>query len=387
MTLKIAWVVPRYGDQILGGAEYLARLVIAQLTRWQLAQVDVLTTTATVHYHPTNDLPAGVETLDGARVLRFPIDARHYNLQRHQELSHVHAHRPGGLSPAEENEWARHMPFSAALCAWLDTHQNDYDAIIVMPYYYAFHAALVAPRKTYVWACLHDEMPAYTRPVIRMLNRSRGVIFNTEPELALARRLGMTNPCVGIVALGITPLQGNAERFWAQCNDRRPFLLYAGRLESGKNVAELYQRFIAFKKRNPSPLVLRLLGKGPESPPEREDIVVEGFVPAALKADMMAAALAHVAPSKAESLSLSLLEAWTVGTPSIVNGQCEVLRFQVARCDGGYVYTDQDSFDTAVLALANNPQQRNEMGERGRRFVQRQYAWPRALKRFMQVVG
>lgn len=385
--MKIAWVLLRYGENILGGAEYHARLVIEQLTRWQLAQIDVLTTTATVHYHPTNDLPAGVETLDGARVLRFPIDARFYDLQRHQALSHVHAHHPGGMSPEEENEWARHMPFSAALCAWLDAHQNDYDAIIVMPYYYAFHAALVAPRKTYVWACLHDEMPAYTRPVIRMLNRSRGVIFNTEPELALARRLGMTNPNVGIVALGITPLQGSAERFWAQREDRQPFLLYAGRLESGKNVGELYQRFIAFKERYPSPLILRLLGKGPELPPEREDIVAEGFVPAALKADMMAAALAHVAPSKAESLSLSLLEAWTVGTPSIVNGQCEVLRFQVARCDGGYFYTDQDSFDRAMSALVNNPQKRNEMGERGRQFVQQQYTWARALKGFMQIVS
>ncbi len=386
MNLKIAWVLLRYGENILGGAEYHARLVIEQLTRWRLAQVDVLTTTATVHFHPTNDLPAGVEMLDGMRVLRFPVDARFYSLQRHQELSHVHARRPGGLSTEEENEWARHMPFSAALCAWLDAHQNDYDAIIVMPYYYAFHAALVAPHKTYVWACLHDEMPAYTRPVMHMLNRSRGVIFNSEPELALARRLGMTNPNAGIVALGITPLQGSAERFWSQCEDQRPFLLYAGRLESGKNVAELYQRFIAFKERNPSPLVLRLLGKGPESPPAREDIKAEGFVAATLKADIMAAALAHVAPSRAESLSLALLEAWTVGTPSIVNGQCEVLRFQVTRCGGGYFYTDQSSFDSAVSTLVNNPDKRNEMGERGRHFVQQQYTWPRALKAFMQIV-
>ena len=385
--MKIAWVFLRYGEHILGGAEYHGRLMIEQLMRWNLAQVDVLTTTATVHFQPSNDLPAGVEVVNGVRVLRFPIAHQFYDLRRHQELSYYHFYRSSGLSTSEENEWARHMPFSAALCAWLDAHQSHYDAIIVMPYYYAFHAALVSPHKTYVWACLHDEPPAYTRPVMRMLNRSRGVIFNTEPELALARRLGMTNPNVGIVALGITPLSGSAERFWAQREDRRPFLLYAGRLESGKNVAELYQRFIAFKERHPSPLVLRLLGKGPEAPPEREDIVVEGFVPAAFKADVMAAALAHVAPSKAESLSLSLLEAWTVGTPSIVNGQCEVLRFQVTRCGGGYFYTDQESFDNAVLRLVNNPQHRDEMGERGRRFVQQHYTWSRALKAFMEVVS
>lgn len=386
MNLRIAWVLPRYGDIILGGAEYHARLVIEKLMRWKLAQVDILTTTATVHYHPTNDLPPGIETLDGARVLRFPIDARFYSLQRHQELSYYQASRPGGLSPEEENEWARHLPFSAALCAWLDAHQDDYDAIIVMPYYYGLRAALIAPHKTYVWACLHDEISAYTRPVIRMLNRSRGVIFNTEPELALARRLGMTNPNVGIVALGIDPLQGSAERFWAQTRDRRPFLLYAGRLESGKSVGELYERFIAFKERHPSSLILRLLGKGPESPPARDDIVQEGFVPVHLKADMMAAALAHVAPSKAESLSLSLLEAWTVGTPSIVNGDCEVLRFQVSRCHGGYFYTDQSSFNEAIVKLMQSPAERDEMGARGRRFVRRHYTWSRALKAFTQVV-
>jgi len=76
-----------------------------------------------------------------------------------------------------------------------------------------------------------------------------------------------------------------------------------------------------------------------------------------------------------------------VGAPSLVNGQCEVLRFQVTRCGGGYFYTDQESFDNAVLRLVNNPQHRDEMGERGRRFVQQHYTWPRALKAFMEVVS
>ena len=61
-------------------------------------------------------------------------------------------------------------------------------------------------------------------------------------------------------------------------------------------------------------LVLVLAGRGEElAIPERPDIVLPGFVTDGLKHQLVENAAAVVVPSRFESLSLVLLEAWTLG--------------------------------------------------------------------------
>ena len=385
--MKIAFVLLRYGQNILGGAEYHARLVAEHLAESGLADIDVLTTTASLHYAPSNSLPAGISWLNGVRILRFPIDLSAFDMRVYEKLMWHQYSKPDGMPLDQQNDWARNMTFSAALCAYLDLHHADYDAIVIMPYINSLHAAMVAPHKTFIWPCLHDEPPAYAVPVMRMLNAARGVIFNTEPELAIARRLGLSNPNVSVVALGIDPLDGSRARFYAQTPQAPPFIAYAGRLEDTKNLAELYAFFQEYKRQFGGDLCLRLLGKGPEQPPVANDIIAEGYVPAQRKADVFAAALAVVAPSIAESLSLTLLEAWTLGTPCIVNGRCEVMRYQVERCGGGLHYSSQAEFNHALTTYAQYEDVRRVAGAAGRDFVQRRYNWQRVLGDFMRLVN
>lgn len=387
MAMKIAFALLRYGEHILGGAEHIARMLAEHLAQSGLAEVDILTTTVSMHYAPNNDLPSGVSWLNGVRVLRFPIDLSAFNAKRHQDLMRLQYYDPHGMPIKQQNEWARHMTFSAALCAYLDAYQTEYDAVVVIPYVYSLHAALVVPHKTFVWPCLHDEPPAYAIPVMQMLNAVRGVIFNSEPELALARHLGLHNPNVSVVATGIDPLRGSKARFAAETPGAAPFIVYAGRLESSKNVKELYSHFVEYKRLFPSNLCLRLLGIGPDQPPGTPDIIREGYVSPQRKADVFASALAIVAPSIAESLSLTLLEGWTVGTPSIVNGRCEVMRNQVERCGGGLHYSDQDEFIHAVNTYMNNENARRKAGVAGREFTLRRYHWQRILSDFLRLVN
>jgi glycosyltransferase involved in cell wall biosynthesis len=385
--MKIAFAVLRYGDNILGGAEYLARLVAEHLAQSGLAEIDVLTTAASLHYAPSNNLPTGISWLNGVRILRFPIDLTAFDMQVYQQLMWYQYYEPHGIPLERQNDWARNMTFSAAMCAYLDAYQAEYDAIIIVPYINSLHAAMVAPHKTYIWPCMHDEPPAYAVPVMRMLNAARGVIFNSEPELAVARRLGLHNSNVGVVALGIDPLDGSRARFYAQTPLAPPFIVYAGRLEDSKNIAELYAFFEEYKRQFPGDLCLRLLGKGPEQPPARPDIIAEGYVPSQRKADVFASAVAVVAPSIAESLSLTLLEAWTLATPSIVNGRCEVMRYQVERCQGGLHYSSQSEFNHAINTYACNEETRRQAGAAGRDFVRRRYNWQRVLSDFMRLVN
>ena len=73
-------------------------------------------------------------------------------------------------------------------------------------------------------------------------------------------------------------------------------------------------------------LSLILTGKAAMKIPERPDIRMLGFVTEEDKFNAMSAASVFVMPSQMmESLSIVILEAWSVDTPALVNGNCAVL--------------------------------------------------------------
>ena len=69
--MKLAIVVQRYGADINGGAELHARYLAEHLAPH--ASVRVLTTCARDYVTWKNELPAGVEQVNGITVRRFPV--------------------------------------------------------------------------------------------------------------------------------------------------------------------------------------------------------------------------------------------------------------------------------------------------------------------------
>ena len=69
--MKLAVVVQRYGADINGGAELHARYIAERLSRH--ASVEVVTTCARDYVTWKNELPAGVEQVNGITVRRFPV--------------------------------------------------------------------------------------------------------------------------------------------------------------------------------------------------------------------------------------------------------------------------------------------------------------------------
>ena len=69
--MKLAVVVQRYGADINGGAELHARYIAEHLSRH--AEVEVVTTCARDYVTWRNELPAGVEQVNGVTVRRFPV--------------------------------------------------------------------------------------------------------------------------------------------------------------------------------------------------------------------------------------------------------------------------------------------------------------------------
>ncbi len=113
---RIGFVVPRYGAEIVGGAETLARGFAERLPRERF-EVEVLTTCARDHHTWENVHPPGVGSEGGVTVRRFAVSPRDVGrfLAVQGRLS---AGFPLGLE--EELVWAGSSVNSQSLYDYLD---------------------------------------------------------------------------------------------------------------------------------------------------------------------------------------------------------------------------------------------------------------------------
>ena len=65
----IAFVVQRYGEDIIGGAEYLTRLIAEHMIKYH--EIEVLSTCAKDYHTWKNEYKKGTETINGVLVRRF----------------------------------------------------------------------------------------------------------------------------------------------------------------------------------------------------------------------------------------------------------------------------------------------------------------------------
>src|SRR4029079_15707836 len=75
-----------------------------------------------------------------------------------------------------------------------------------------------------------------------------------------------------------------------------------------------------------------------------------------------------VHPSRFESLSMSLLEAWKMARPALVNARCAVLRGQVQRANGGLYYGSYEEFGEALSCLLAHRAEADALGHSGREY-------------------
>jgi glycosyltransferase involved in cell wall biosynthesis len=111
-----------------------------------------------------------------------------------------------------------------------------------------------------------------------------------------------------------------------------------------------------------------------------------GFVPEQDKYDALQAAQVTVMPSLYESLSMIVLESWLMGTPVLVNGRCQVLKYQCQQSNGGLYYTSYDEFEIALNYLLNPANPRKQLGQQGLQFVKNNYEWHIVLNKIQTLL-
>lgn len=384
--MRVAVVIQRYGLEVNGGAELHCRLVAEHMAKhWDL---EVLTTCAIDYTTWTDVYPPGVSEINGVRVRRFRVDyPRTLSL-----FGHLHdAVFSDRNCPELEERWIREQgPHSSDFLRYLDEEGDRYDLFVFFTYLYGltfFGLPKVADRAILV-PTAHDEPPFYLSIFQPLLKQPRAFLFNTPEEEELVRaRVG--SPVSGeVVGLGIDlPGAVDPEPFVTRHRPRlpKPYMLYLGRIDQPKGCRELFEYFIRYCSEHPSrDLQLALVGQAIIDIPHHPSIVHLGFLEEEEKLMALAGAELLVMPSPFESLSMVMLEAWSVGTPVLANAQCKVLEGQCQRSGGGFVYDDYSSFKRELDRLMDDSALRQELGARGRTFVTDRYAWDQVEQAYLK---
>lgn len=377
---KIAFVIPWYGEDIPGGAEMELREVAGHLQRAGV-DVEILTTCVREFNADWNKdyYAAGTAMVYDVPTRRFPVRKRDTHT-----FDRINAKLIQGkhITTKEEVLFLQEMINSPLLYEYIETHADAYDLFVFIPYMFGttFHGVLACPEKAVMIPCFHEEAYAHMRLFRQTYINLRGMIFNSLPEMQLANRLydlqDVAQICPGI---GMnTTIAGNATAFRQKFGIDDPFLLYAGRKDTGKNVNTLLQYFAEYKKRNAEdPLQLVLIGGGSIAIPEEIAGSVHdlGFVTAQDKYDAQSAAMLLCQPSKHESFSLVIMESWLCNRPVLVNNACAVTKDFVQRSGGGLYFGNYFEFEGCVKWIAAHPDEAASMGQNGRQFVLSNFDW------------
>ena len=383
--MRVAWVVPRYGPEIGGGAEELCRRLV-ELLRNDVESV-VLTTCALDYRTWRNHYPAGEATFDGVPVLRFPVTEPR-DVRAFDALSREAFARPDDRDLAER--WMRAQgPNAPALVDHLASHGRDYDVVCFMPYLYATTAdsIRVVSDRALLQPCAHDESPLRLTLYDEIFSAARVLVFNAPEERALieSRFGGDERPRFEIGLAVDEPPPSDPDRFRRNYGIDGRYLLCLGRLEPSKGTDEAVSLFEETRRRYPD-VSLVLMGRPHMDTPEAPGLVVTGFVDEQTKHDGLAGAEVVVLPSQYESLSIAALEAWSHGRPTLANARSEVLRGQSVRSNGGLWYSDPAEFHEALELLLEHPPLAETLGLQGRRWLRASGGWPRVRELWRQAL-
>lgn len=380
--MKIAFVVQRYGKDVMGGSELHCRMVAERLAR-RGHDCTVYTTAAKDYITWKNEYPEGESILNGVAVKRYkverPRDILSFNAFSDWIFFHPHTR-------ADEFRWMEKQgPFSLDLILALEREERLHDRFIFFTYlYYNTYWGLKAVKgNPLLVPTAHDE-PALRLDIMgEVFERPAGFVFNTAAERdMLASRFSFEGKAQDIVGVGVDiPDPASYREFLPRFRAHEPYILYAGRIEPGKGCAELIDHFLASSKRFPD-LNLVLIGKLLMPLPDHPRIRCLGFVSPEEKNAAMAGALATVHPSHYESLCMAVLESMSVRTPVLVQESSPPLKQHCLASGGGLYFTGGSEFAAGLGLLLEDARLRAVLGENGLAYVKKQYTWDCVMQKY-----
>jgi glycosyltransferase involved in cell wall biosynthesis len=427
--VRIAFIVQRYGTELLGGPEYACRLTAERLA--ERHDVDVLTTCARDNVTWKNDYSEGSDRVRGVTVRRFANSQSRdiVEFERYSDWIFQNTH-----TAADEMEWLKRQgPWSPGLIEYLKRHYKQYEALIFYNYLYAptVLGLQIDPARSILVPAAHDEPPIHLDIYKDLFRRPKAIGYLSEPERRFVAQMFNRNAVIeetmgcgvdlpphhayprptgqsglsgdqsqgteSATAESDEPAIGESGRFPSHVSSRGAsfkrrhrihgsFALYGGRIDPGKGCEELIEYFSTYvAAEGDASLVLMGLKLMPL--PEEPFINFAGMLSEQERLQALEAATVVVCPSPYESLSLIALEALAVGTPILCNARSDVLVDHCLRSNGGLFYRDRDEFVECMKLLVADERLRAGMGRSGREYVRRNYRWDVVLGKLDRMIA
>ncbi len=381
--MKLAFVTPRFGTEVMGGAENAARM-LAERVHSQLGwEVEAYTSCAIDAATWANHYPPGEVTINGVRVQRFPVRVgRHENFLQTSAVVHANPR----LAPIDEQQ------------TWIDQQGPDVPALVdavaasdadVFAFYpYLYYPTVRALPEVASRAVMHPA--AHDEPSIRMsifapvFTLAQGFVFHTDGERRLVERLfPVADRPQLLLGLGVDPMSGDETAFRQRHGvGERPYLVCVGRVDDGKGARLLATYFEQYKLRRPGPLALVFVGPVVQPLDPHPDTIVTGPIPEDDKWGALHGAEVLVTPSPYESFSLALVEGWAAGKPALVNAVCVATREHAERSGGGLWFHSYASFEACLDVLLKSSGPSQSLAIAGQQYVDNRFRWPALIERY-----
>lgn len=299
--------------------------------------------------------------------------------------------------------------YSSKLLPWLRRNRSRFDAVIVNGLwqylglaawrafarsdtpYFVFPHGMLDPWFKVTFPLKHLKKWLYWPWAdYRLLRDARAVIFTSEEERLQARKsFWLYRADERVVALGIEPVTGDPEIFFAQFPELRgkPFLLFLGRIHPKKGCDLLID---AAASRDVQVVVAGPDQVGWRAELERRSshrVVFAGMIEGEIKAGALAAADAFILPSHQENFGLAVVEALAAGLPVLISDRVNIWR-EIAADAAGYVEPDDLAGTNRLIArwLATRPADREQMRINARLCFEKRFSVGRAADALLKLL-
>jgi glycosyltransferase involved in cell wall biosynthesis len=404
--MRVAFVVPRYGADLLAGPEHQTRLAAERLAGHH--QVDVLTTCAADARTWANVYAEGSDRLRGVTVRRFATARTTDPVALARAADRIFF---GRHSRQEEVDWLRQRgPWSPALADYLERQHAHYDVLVFVTVLQpaAILGVRCAPSKAVLVPALADGPELELKLVQECLAGAAGFAWQSDLERTLvSSRVHLRHLAEDVVGCGVDlpdgdlpedpgewrlvgasdrealppHLDGAANAFRRRYRLYGPFVLQAGRIEAGKGHEELleyFQHYVA----NGGDARLVMMGSKLMPLPDDPGVKFGGALPDEERLHSLEAASVVVISSPDDSQLMLALEALSVGTPILVNARATTIVHHCRESQAGLFYADRWEFTEALRLLIRETGLRSAMSGNARRYVSRHYRWPAVLARY-----
>ena len=381
--MKVAYVTPRYGPQVMGGAEGAARSLAEHLVADLGHEAEIFTTCAIDHLSWDDVLSPGTETLNGVVVRRFKSSKGRG--KDFFELDAALRASPSSVSYDEALAWVTaNGPVTPELLDALEA--SDADVVSFYPYlfYMTVHGLSRVQQPAVLHPAAHDEPALYLKVYADAFATADAFCYHTRAERRLVESV-MDVAQTPQIVLGLgTGHPAGSGRPGAELAGlgSRPYVVSVGRVDEQKGSVMLARFFAEYKLRHPGPLALVFVGPVSATIPAHEDIVVTGIVDEADKWDLISGAELSISPSAMESFSLVVLEAWVAGIPVMVNATCGPTVEHCERSGGGLAFDSYATFEVILDRLIGDERLRAMLGKRGSDYVASTFDWPVLIRRY-----